>query len=133
MTALRLTGVGLWYGLLAMGLGVVFGVLREIVLIPLLGPRAGALLEFGIVTLAIVWVGVRLVWSCPPLRWPARLALGAIGMAIVIVLESGLAIGVMGMSRAEYLASYDITRGGLFGVGLLAMALTPLLAGRPRE
>ena len=116
---------GLAFGSLSFAAGFAFGALRELMLIPALGERIGHLTEFPMVTLAAcaigVWIGAR---STAP-----ALAVGLLGVAVLIAFESTMALGFMRVSLADYLAGYDLTRGALFPIGLALMALSPL-AGR---
>lgn len=116
---------GAAYGALGFAAGFVFGALRELVLIPGMGERTGRLVEFPMVTLAAcaigLWIGARTQASA--------LGIGLIGVAVLIAFESTMAFGFAGLSLAEYLAHYDLTRGSLFPIGLALMALAPL-AGR---
>ena len=116
---------GLLFGSLSFAVGFAFGALRELVLIPALGERIGHLAEFPMVTLAACAIGI---WAGRRSTAPA-LAIGLIGAAVLIAFESTMALGFMRVSLAEYLAGYDLTRGALFPVGLVLMALSPL-AGR---
>lgn len=113
------------YGGLGFAAGFVFGVLRQLVLIPAFGERAGHLIEFPMVTLTVfglgAWIGAR---SAAP-----ALGIGLLGAAVLIAFESTMALGFAGLSLSDYLAGYDITRGALFPFGLAAMVLAPF-AGR---
>ena len=114
------------YGALGFVAGFAFGALRQLVLIPAFGDRMGHLIEFPMITLAAcaigVWVGAR---STPP-----ALAIGVLGVAVLIAFESTMALGFMRVSLADYLVGYDLTRGSLFPVGLALMAAAPLLGRR---
>lgn len=116
---------GALYGALGFAAGFVFGALRELVLIPGMGERTGRLVEFPMVTLLAcaigLWIGARTQVSA--------LGIGLIGVAVLIAFESTLALAFAGLSLADYLAHYDVTRGSLFPIGLALMALAPL-AGR---
>jgi hypothetical protein len=113
------------YGALGFVAGFAFGALRQLVLIPAFGDRMGHLIEFPMVTLAAcaigLWIGART--SAP------ALAIGALGVLVLIVFESTMALGLLRVSLTDYLAGYDLMRGSLFPVGLALMALAPL-AGR---
>jgi hypothetical protein len=123
---MNLIKAGLGYGAGAFGVGFVFGVLRELVLIPLLGDRIGHLTEFPFVTLGVMalglWIGQRL--EAP--RLGRLLGLGILGVGTLLIIESTFAVGILGQSWGEYLSAYDITRGALFPIGLALMALAPL-------
>ena len=117
------------YGALGFAVGFAFGVLRQFVLIPAFGERMGHLAEFPMVTLAACVLGI---WIGGKSAAPA-LALGVLGVAVLIAFESAMALGFMRLSLAEYLAGYDLTRGALFPVGLALMALAPALGRRFRR
>ncbi|MFN4024836.1 MAG: hypothetical protein ACK4MQ_08385 [Hyphomonas sp.] len=116
---------GAAYGALGFAAGFTFGALRELVLIPAMGERTGHLVEFPMVTLAACAIGL---WIGVKSHAPA-IGIGLIGVAVLIVFESTLALSIAGLSLADYLANYDVTRGSLFPIGLALMALAPL-AGR---
>lgn len=119
LRALILAGAA--YGTLGFAAGFLFGALRELVLIPGLGERTGHLAEFPMVTLAACAIGL---WIGARTRAPA-LGIGLIGVAVLIAFESTLALTFAGLSLADYLAYYDMTRGSLFPIGLALMALAP--------
>lgn len=125
----NLLGWSALYGALGFAVGFAFGVLRQLVLIPAFGDRMGHLAEFPMVTLAACVIGI---WIGGKSAAPA-LALGVFGVAVLIVFESTMALGFMRLSLADYLAGYDLTRGALFPVGLLLMALAPALGRRFRR
>ncbi|MEX1250112.1 MAG: hypothetical protein WEA77_02840 [Hyphomonas sp.] len=114
------------YGPLAFAAGFVFGALRELVLIPAFGERTGRLAEFPVATLAACAIGA---WVGRRTDAPA-LALGVLGVLVLVALESTLALGLVRMSLREYLAGYDLTHGALFPIGLALMAVAPLLGRR---
>lgn len=114
----------LTYGACGFAAGFMFGTLRELVLIPWLGDRAGHWAEFPLVTAIIAAIGFGIGRRTDQ---PA-LGIGLGGAVVLIVLESTLAMGVFQTSLQGYLAQYDVTRGALFPFGLLVMALAPLAA-----
>jgi hypothetical protein len=116
-------------GGLGFAVGFAFGALRRPVLIPAFGDRMGHLAEFPMVTLAACVLGI---WTGGKSAAPA-LALGVLGVAVLIAFESAMAPGFMRLSLADYLAGYDLTRGALFPVGLALMALAPALGRRFRR
>lgn len=113
------------FGTLGFAAGFAFGALRELVLIPAYGERVGHLAEFPMVTLAACAIGV---WIGARSTGPA-LAIGLLGVLVLIAFESTMALGFMRVSLPDYLAGYDLSRGALFPVGLAFMALAPI-AGR---
>ena len=117
------------YGSLAFGLGFLFGALREVLLKPALGDAAGTVIEFAAVTACVVVLGVRLGRRWAGHRW-SRLARGIGGVAVLLALESTLALGILGQTPEKHLAAFDVRAGALFPFGLLAMALAPALVHR---
>ncbi len=115
---------GLVYGLVAFVAGFLFGALRETVLIPAFGSRMGHLIEFPLVTAAICAAGA-LIARRSGLTVPAAGLMGLAGTLVLVIIESGFALGLMGRPLDDYLAAYDLTRGSLFPVGLALMALAP--------
>lgn len=116
---------GAIYGALGFTAGFAFGALRQLVLIPAFGDRIGHLVEFPLVTLAACAIGI---WIGARTTAPA-LAIGVVGVLVLIAFESTMALGFMRVPLADYLAGYDLTRGELFPIGLTLMAIAPL-AGR---
>lgn len=112
------------YGLGGFALGFLFGAARELLLTPAFGPATAHVIEFPLVTGAIVafglWTGRR---ASPPALW-----IGLGGAALLVALESTMALAVIGMPLKAYLASFDITRGALFPFGLALMAIAPWLS-----
>lgn len=112
------------YGVGGFFAGFVFGALRELLLAPALGHAAAHAIEFPLVTAAVVafgvWIGRR---ATPPALW-----IGLGGTALLVALESTLAIAVLRLPLQAYLATFDITRGALFPFGLALMSVAPWLS-----
>lgn len=116
------------YGLIAFGIGFVFGALREFVLIPLLGQAGGHWAEFPLVTGAICTVGYRLGRG---MGWrPDTWLVGVGGVAVLLAIEAAFALRVIGQPVDMFLAGFDIRKGALFPFGLAAMATAPRLGWR---
>ena len=127
----RIPSLFLWpfaYGAAAFLIGFLFGILRELVLIPAFGDRAGHLIEFPLVTGSVAMLGL---WAGRRAS-PPGILIGLGGMAVLVLLESSLALAIMGQTLSEYLAHYEITEGALFPYGLAIMALAPILGKRSR-
>ena len=116
------------YGLGGFAAGFLLGMVRELVLIPGFGDRIGHLIEFPIVTGLIAVLGVWMGSRAPAPAW----IVGIGGVAVLMALESTLALWVLGQSLAEYGAQYDLGSGALFPYGLAVMALAPCLGRRRR-
>ncbi len=120
---------GAAYAAAMFGLGALLGPLRELALAPRLGATAAAAIEavpmlLGMAILAPLIAG-RL--AVPP-ALPARLGMGAAGLLLLILAESGLDVLVRGQTLwLERMRS----PAGWIGLGLLA-AFAAMPALRPR-
>jgi hypothetical protein len=110
----------------------VHGVLRTLLLAPLIGDfRArqvsvftGAAIIFAISYATIRWIGAR--------RSAVLLRIGFIWVLLTMTFEVLLGRFVMKLDWSRILSDYDLTHGGLMGVGLLAMWVTPLVTAKLR-
>lgn len=109
----------------------IHGTLRQVLLVPVMGDLparrvsvfSGALIIFGVTWLFIRWM-----------RAGSRrrlLQVGALWVGLTVAFE--ILLGrALGYSWDRLLEDYDLTRGGLMGLGLLAMLFTPWVAARVR-
>jgi hypothetical protein len=108
----------------------VHGILRTLLLVPLMGDFTarqisvftGSLLIFGATLLLINWIAARTTLQL--------LMVGTIWVLLTIHFEITLGRLVLNLSWDRITEDYDITRGGFLGFGLLFMAVSPLLATR---
>jgi hypothetical protein len=125
----RLIRLGLLYGALGFAAGFVFGLLRELVLIPNFGERFGHQIEFPLVTASVAIIGswmARRFGGSESAAW--LLGLGVAGTATLLAVESTFALAILRQPLETYLRSYDPTTGSLFPLGLAIMALAPLFS-----
>jgi hypothetical protein len=123
--ALFTRALGIW-GLLA-GFAVINGLFRRNVLEPHLGADvahvlATTTLAGAVFLAALLWIG----WGRGGESRTDLLAIGALWVALTVVLELGL-----GLARGPdgLFTDYDATRGRLFGLVLLAELVSPPIAG----
>ncbi|CAN5529523.1 hypothetical protein BH10PSE14_BH10PSE14_19640 [soil metagenome] len=103
----RITTAALAYFLTVFGLGFALGTLRVLFIIPRIGETAAVLLELPVM-LAASWVAAGWCvrrFAVPP-RTSARLAMGLLAFALVMVAELGLAVLLFGQSPAQHFAAY---------------------------
>lgn len=108
----------------------VHGILRTLLLVPMMGDLparqisvfTGSLLIFGVTLFFINWIAARTRLQL--------LIVGTIWVLLTILFEITLGRLVLNLSWHRITEDYDITRGGLLGFGLLFMATSPLLATR---
>lgn len=126
---IRLIRLGLLYGVLGFCAGFVFGVLRELVLIPNFGEALGGQIEFPMVTAAVALIGAWMGRHFGPGHSNAWLVgLGVIGVLTLLVIESSFALAILQQPLDSYLQAYDLSTGSKFPFGLAVMAAIPLIS-----
>ena len=112
---------------------VIHGTIRTLLFAPVVGDfRArqisvftGSLIIMAIVYLSIRWIGVR--------RNGSLIAVGTTWLVLTLAFELCLGHFVFGYSRERVGADFNVWRGGLLPVGLLILALSPLIADKLRR
>lgn len=125
--ALLVRSAAVW--LLLMAGEIASGVLRTILLTPLVGDFSarqmavvpGSLIVVVIAYLTSSWLAARTTGS--------QLAVGCLWVMLTVGFEITLG-RVLGLSWERIAADYRITEGGLLPLGLLVMAMAPLIAAR---
>ena len=108
------------------------GTARRLLLEPSLGDlRArqvsvftGSLIILAIAVLCIRWIRATTISQC--------IVIGILWVLLTIGFEIGLGL-LLGYSWERIAADYKIQEGGLMAIGLVFMALTPLLAAKIRK
>ncbi|NTU57932.1 MAG: hypothetical protein HGB00_03280 [Chlorobiaceae bacterium] len=119
-----------WFAV--MSLESVSGTLRRLYLVPVagelrshqIGMTVGCIIIFTVTWLAIDWIGSR--------SFRMQLKVGALWVFLTILFESGLGL-LFGYSPDRIIADYDLSRGGLMGIGLLFLLFAPALAASLRH
>jgi len=110
----------------------VHGVLRQLLLVPVVGDlrarQLGVLIGSAII-FAIAWALARWI-DARTLR--AQLAVGAVWVALTLCFEYTLG-RLLGLNVERMLADYDVARGGFMLFGLAFMLIAPALAARTRR
>lgn len=114
-------------------IAIACGILRQLLLAPRLGDAAAHVIG----TLAVVAIFTGVLWRTVPWvapAWPARrlFGLGAAWTAATVAFEFGFGHYVFGHPWSRLLADYNLLRGRLWILVLLAILLVPPLAGRRR-
>jgi hypothetical protein len=89
-----------------------------------LGVLTGVVLIFLISFALFEWLGAR--------TRAALLGVGALWVALTVVFEIALGRLVLGYDWTRIVSDYDLARGGLMGLGLIALLLMPLAVARVR-
>jgi hypothetical protein len=111
---------GLRYGATAFALGTVLGPVRELLLAPVLGGFAAALLEAAAMAALLPLAARHVLDRLPPRQgWAARSALAAAGLAVLLLAEAALSL----LFEASGIAAARAPRSaGEQAVGLLPLA-----------
>ena len=104
------------------------GIVREILISPIVGGQAGRQISFGIaivlitaITLIFVrWIGAFDIWRL--------VGVGLLWAFLTFVFEVAASRILAGRSWAETMADFDPASGGLMAFGLAFLAIIPVLA-----
>ena len=118
--------------LLKIAVETVHGILRALLLVPLVGDRTarqigvviGSLLIFVVACFCIRWIAARTKLQL--------LGVGALWVLLTVVFEIGLGWLVLDLPSERITEDCDLSRGGFMGLGLLFMLILPLLAAKLR-
>lgn len=105
---------GAVYFLLVFAVGFALGTFRVLVLLPWIGELAAVLLELPVM-LGISWIlaGRLVARFGVPGAIPARLTMGGVGFALLMVAEMVLAVSLFGQPMAAHLAHYATWPGAI--------------------
>ena len=125
-----LRAVAVWLVMIAAE--TIHGVLRAMLLVPLVGNLSarqigvpiGSLLIFAVACLFIRWISAKMRLQL--------LGVGLLCVVLTVLFEIGLGRLVLDLPWDRITEDYDPARGGFLGLGLLFMAMSPLLAARVR-
>ncbi len=111
--------------------GFALGTLRVLFVEELAGPVLSVALETPVM-LAIAWfvAGYVLRRFDMPVDAGARIAMGALGLVLLVAAETALASAGFGVPVAEHFAGYLSARGAVTAFGQIVFALIPLLRAR---
>jgi hypothetical protein len=130
----RIITAALAYFVTVFGLGFALGALRVLVVIPRIGETAAVLLEVPVM-LAASWIAAGWCvrrFAVPP-AVSARLAMGFLAFALVMLAELALAVLLFGQSPARYFATYRHLAGAVGLAAQLGYALFPALRRADRR
>jgi hypothetical protein len=126
-----LQALGVWVLLLVFA--VVNGLFRQTVLEPFLGPEPAHFLATTTLAGAVFIAALFFVsWSPGGHSTVELLAIGVLWAILTAILELGLGLA-RGVPSQDLFRDYDVTRGRLFGLVLVAELVSPLIAGLLRR
>jgi type IV secretory pathway TrbD component len=128
---MQILKAGVIYFAFVFSAGFVLGTVRTLWVVPRVGTRLAELMEAPLM-LVVTIVAAR--WTVRHLAIPyvpsARLGMGGIGLALLLVAEFGLVLWLRGISVREYLATRDPVSGAVYYVLLGVFAIMPLFVAR---
>lgn len=130
MMQILLTGAAYFAAVFAAGF--VLGVLRTLVLVPLLGELVAVLLELPVI-LTIAWLVCTRILRRWPLSPPSAVGMGTIAFLLLMGAEAGLSTLLAGRSLAEHLALYSQVPHQVGLAGQLAFAMFPWIQVRSSQ
>ncbi len=126
---MRILRSGIAYVVAVFAAGFVLGVLRTLVLAPLLGELAAVVMELPVI-LGIAWLVCRRILRRWPLSPDSAVGMGAIAFQLLMGTEAVLSMLLAGRSLAEHLALYAQLPHQVGLAGQLAFAVFPWLQAR---
>ena len=129
MTPILLTGAA--YVAAVFAAGFVLGVLRTLVLVPLLGELGAVLVELPVI-LTIAWLVCARILRRWPLLPQAAAGMCAIAFLLLMLAEAGLSTLLAGRSLVEHLALYAQLPHQVGLAGQLVFAVFPWMQARKR-
>jgi hypothetical protein len=128
---MRTLKAGATYFLVVFGAGFVLGPIRILWVVPQLGMRTAELLEVPIMLIVIFLAARWLVRRFSvPLAVSARLGMGFVALALLLVTELTLVLWLRGMSIREYVVTRDPISGTAYLIALGIFAVMPLFVAR---
>jgi len=119
--------------LLFIPVAIANGALRDLMLTPALGNTLGRAVSSLTLSFLILGLTLFLVDRLGVNTRAGYLVVGAFWLVLTLLFEASFAILVMGHPMDELLQDYDIFRGRLWLIVLVATFFAPLLAGKMRK
>ncbi|TKB64700.1 MAG: hypothetical protein E8D47_11220 [Nitrospira sp.] len=131
MTSRQVVKAGAIYFALLFSAGFVLGTIRVLWLVPIVGTRTAELLEMPVM-LTVIMLSARWVVRhfSMPYTAPSRLGIGGMALALILALDFTVVLWVRGLSRSQYIESFDPVAGTAYFVMLGVFAVMPLLVSR---
>lgn len=121
----------LYAWLVIMAAETVHGVLRQLLLVPLIGDLPARQIGVGIGSLIVLGVALAFTRRIGARSLREQLGVGLLWAVSTVAFEYALGT-LLGLSRERMLEDYDVAAGGLLGLGLLVMLISPVVAARLR-
>jgi hypothetical protein len=118
--------------LVLMGVEVVHGTLRTIILAPRVGDFCARQIAVFTGWLLILVISFFMIGWVAVVRTRSLIMVGLLWLALTVTFELGLGFFIFGYPWERMASDYNIVRGGLMPIGLAALVFSPLIAARLR-
>lgn len=116
------------YFVIVFAAGFILGTIRTLMIAPVAGELAAVAMELPLM-IAVSW------WACgavvkrlkPASEAPSRIAMGLIALALLLLAEAAVSLGLQGLTLTQHLALYATGPVQLGFLGKALFALFPLL------
>ena len=119
------------YFVIVFGAGFVLGTVRTLFVLPLVGSRTAELLEMPLM-LTVIALGARWInrYLTATATSSTQISVGLFALALVLLAEIAVGVGLRGQSPVESLLNRDPVSGTIYYVMLGVFALMPWLLAR---
>jgi len=119
------------YFILVFTAGFVLGVARVLLLVPQIGERYAELLEMPLMLIAIYLAAKFIVYRFPSLpQRSAYLVVGVSALALLLLVEFTVVLGLREISLTTYLTSRDPVSGSAYVASLFVYTLMPFMVAK---
>lgn len=127
-----LRSLAVW--VLLMAAEVVHGILRGILIVPLVGDFRARQIGVFIGSLLILFIAYGCIrWMNPSRSSRRLLRVGLVWVALTLVFEIGLGRVALDYRWERVLSDYNLAGGGLMPLGLIVLGASPWIANRLRS
>jgi hypothetical protein len=109
------------------------GMLRELVVVPLIGNESARRVSFGVALILILSIATLFINWIRESGTYQLLLIGAVWAVLTICFEFVLGVAILGRSLEKFASDYNVATGGLMSLGLIFLIFVPLLASRLRD
>ena len=115
--------------------GFVLGILRILLLVPVVGERYAELIETPLMLITIYYSARYIVNGYSKIeRASSYLYVGVIALTFLLLFEFTLVLGIRGISFEQYISSRDPVTGAAYALSLIIYLLMPfIITKKPRN
>ena len=116
------------YFMLVFFVGFVLGIIRVLLLVPVVGERYAELIEMPLMLITIYYSARYIVNRYSRIeRESSYLYVGVIALTFLLLFEFTLVLGIRGISFEQYISSRDPVTGAAYALSLIIYLLMPFI------